>query len=852
MVINFEKELIIIKDNLIISRISDFIGKGKNLILLKEDEKKNEFIIGFWDNKFNLLFANFKLNLLQQIYEKKIKQMEENAQENKMDLDLNFIENKNAMEIDNENDNDNNDNINMNLIKTFEEKNSFIQIFNYIENGSSYLMDSLVMKSKENYDKENFEKNSNSNGNNNNDSDNSQIYSLIGERGNSQLILYEKALKEIKLAQFEYMKISNSILITNNINDNENDINNNNILFLNNFNNTKIFNLNFSERKISLDELTFEENQIPIEEKEKENEKQKEKTLDAFFLSENNFFVQITNLQIRILQIKSNNKLEIIESLNFQNQKNSVNNNKKHLQNFEKILSKLKTEENNLPLIITNLKSIYSQLENCRYLIIFFSNFKISVIKINLEIFSSEENSNLVTKDFLFDYYTSISIFDVSLLDENLLIINGTYDNKLEILLFETKKNLLKKSEFFLKGNISDIIPESIYILNNEFIFISTRIGNLAIFKLDSNSLELDFMASFRPDKNELEALTISNCKQISENFIEVNLFSNKNILFLELEFSEDKKNLRKNSVKYLVDNLENLSARKFAEKNEINFLNEFYLNEKGENPTKISLYQNNSSINISHFQKISENSLLPNKLKKFSEKIFAKKIVDLNAENICVLFNEKENDLENFWGIFIFNVKNFSEKKIKLRNINNLNIHVFKIFSVNFSNVNFSEKENFGKFLLIAGDFFDEKLEKKKGILFIFKILWNENLEISLSLLDEKIIDFPILDFCQIKNFAIFTCENYICSTEILLDNENLEIEIVPKYSQRYLNKLVSISSYVNGFSQNSDAESKQIVVGDISESFHLMEMDSIKIRFTEVASDLNLRSLYKGKFLR
>ena len=36
----------------------------------------------------------------------------------------------------------------------------------------------------------------------------------MGEKGNSELILYEKALKEIKLAEFDYLKVSNSILIT--------------------------------------------------------------------------------------------------------------------------------------------------------------------------------------------------------------------------------------------------------------------------------------------------------------------------------------------------------------------------------------------------------------------------------------------------------------------------------------------------------------------------------------------------------------------------------------------------------------------------------------------------------------
>jgi hypothetical protein len=38
-------------------------------------------------------------------------------------------------------------------------------------------------------------------------------------------------------------------------------------------------------------------------------------------------------------------------------------------------------------------------------------------------------------------------------------------------------------------------------------------------------------------------------------------------------------------------------------------------------------------------------------------------------------------------------------------------------------------------------------------------------------------------------------------------------------------------------------------VVVGDINESFNLMEYDKIKKRFEVVAVDIALRTLYKGK---
>jgi len=249
----------------------------------------------------------------------------------------------------------------------------------------------------------------------------------------------------------------------------------------------------------------------------------------------------------------------------------------------------------------------------------------------------------------------------------------------------------------------------------------------------------------------------------------------------------------------------------------------------------------------------------LPNRLKKFSPKIFSKKIAEIDENNLSILYNEDDN----LWGVYIFNKKNFFEKKIFLRNLKNLKINVFKTFLVNFNNLNNTEKENLGKYLLIAGEFFCEKSQIKKGIFFIFQILFlrennsneNENVEISLKLIDEKQIGNPIFDFCQMRNFFIFTCENLICSCEILLDNENREIEILPKYQQSFLNKLVSccaINDNDNNFVENdfNSKKNKQILVGDVSESFHLMEMDAKNLRFNEIASDLNLRGLYKGNY--
>jgi hypothetical protein len=40
-------------------------------------------------------------------------------------------------------------------------------------------------------------------------------------------------------------------------------------------------------------------------------------------------------------------------------------------------------------------------------------------------------------------------------------------------------------------------------------------------------------------------------------------------------------------------------------------------------------------------------------------------------------------------------------------------------------------------------------------------------------------------------------------------------------------------------------------VVVGDINESFNLMEYDKTKKRFEVVAVDIALRTLYKGKYI-
>lgn len=851
LIINFEKQLLIIKDKTILCEFSDERLIGKNILLLNKSNEVN--ILAFYDNQMNIVFAEINYYNLYQAAGLLSKN-------NKIENTSNIID----MDIDSHNSPSHSLDIkilnNLSLTNEFFTKNPAISVVNVLENGTNFCMDSAMLKPKDTHQLNQSSHNNLFNKNNNGGINRPKIYSVCGERGKSKLITYEKALVETRLSVFNYNHVRDVILA-------ENFDKSEKILFINTFMDTKSFFFGVTNGQIKFYQLAKEAENIYLS--------ANEITLDAFFLLENKKILQITNKSIYLWLLKdrelliNNDKVDNNSNINLDILDSQFLNNNKQLLLLENIpvqggiyntqedssigfltnikfsLKKIYTEDSDTNII--SIKHYFSKENNCIYIILIFSTFKISIFKYDGHKQQDSNSTSMLSEEITFDYYTTISCFDLTIIQNSLILVLGTYDNKLEILNYDIhNKTFFDKSEFLLELENSVIVPESIKICENKnFVFISTRIGKFLIFALDSSTVNLNFLGSFIPKNDEIEPLIITDCS-IKENFLyEITLKSTNNCYLLELKFSADGKNLEPSINKYLVEKrlLENKSSEtslyeyeNSGIKNTINFFLNLYYND-GNSSTVISVYQNNNLICFSHFDKIMENSYIANKVKLYEKKNFAKKILALNDSNVVVLYNQIDRDSLR-WGLHVLNIKDLKEKFYKIEKLNELKINVMKTFLINYSNVDFSDEENLFEFLILGGEYSDNN-NQKKGIFFIYRIDLNINNYISLEYVKKFGLADLILDVCQLNDYLIFACENKICCAKIDIDDINRKFDIVARNQQNHMNKTISCESV---------PQSNYIIAGDVSESFNLMELDKKAIKFDLIACDMSLRSLYKG----
>jgi len=817
IVINFEQYLLILRDETIIAFIIEEKFKSKQIMLLKQSFEYS--LIGFYDNQMNLIFAELNMSLLNEAY--KLKSIK--------DPDKEYLISQEKMDIVDEIKEDNNLKIKFSYYVENLNSTNLITILNEYDNGSNYCMDSVFIKSRESTT---FNP--------------GRVLAICGERGKSKVIQFENAFQEVRLANFHYNQIREAILVDS--------FKSEKILFLNTLNDSKPFYFELKNGQINFYDLNvksfllFEHNQV-------KSEIEIQKTLDAFYLLDNKTIIQITNTNFFAftlqdkdnINIKNNEKeLFLLEKVSFRENKMKPTHLFSSLQEF---FFNLFIEDNDI--MIISAKHLYSPNHNCFFVILIFSNFKISILKLNFNTTTNIDNI-FFQEESTMDYLTTVSAFDIMISNDKLLILTGTYDSKLEILSFEIcSKKFYKKSEYFLEAENSDIVPESIKITNNNsLVFISTRIGKFVIFSLDTTNISLNFLGSFNPKNDEIEPIIISDCVNKEGNNYELTLYSNNNSYILELHFSEDGKNMNSRLNKLLVENKIsdlNMSEKVYKEKGEklimsntINFfLNiKMFKNNKQDFST-ISIFQNHNLICFSHFQKVIENSLLINNLKYFENNVLAKKILPLNESNICVLYNKTEDQILK-WGFLILNIIDLKERIYEIEMQRDLKINVMKTIDVEFDNLEYSEKENKFKYLLIGGEII-ETSQSKKGIFYIYKIEVLKNDYVHIDYLKKYTIGHPINDFCQLNNNIIFTCNNNIYSTLIEIDNLNRNIEIIPKSVRPHMNKLISSEAIKN---------SNYLIVGDVTESFNLLEYDTKLFNFDVAGAELSLKCLYKGYF--
>lgn len=809
LLVNYEKEFVIIKEKIVLAKLANENFYSRNIILLKDCS--NNKLIGFYDNQMNIIFVKINTDVLNKAYESY------NTNDNNINLKPDDL-----MDIESENCIFNKNQVNFIEGVEFLKDKSILEILNQFDNGSNYCMDSVMLNDK---DLNGFQS--------------TKVFAVCGERGKSKIIQYEKALKEIRLTNFAYNQIRQIFLAENKNKDVR-------ILFVNTFSETTSFYLGFENGQINFYDLNLKD--YPLINGSEEIEK----TLDAFFLNDDKTIIHFTNQRINafslILDNKTNiKKLELIETTMLKANKN-IDKNLNIFKNFQEFLMKISIEDSDATIIsMKHLSSFYHN--DSIFIVLLMSNFKISVFR------SDIYNSIIsIVEENTIDYFTTVSSFDITISKNYLSIITGTYDSKLEIINYDcTEKDLIKKNECLLEAENSNIVPESIKISeDNKLVYVSTRIGKFAIFSFDELNSNLHFLGSFNPKSDEIEPLIISDC-QIKENDnYTLTLFSNNNSYLLELNFSNDMKNMNSKLSKYLVETKSNeesireniISHENYGLKNCINFflnINLFNL-EINENKTQISIYQNNNLICVSHFQKVNENSLLINNVKLYEKNVLAKRIIALNNTNLCILYNENTEQSIN-WKLNIININNLNEKTIEIETQNELKINVMKTFEIEFNNMEYSDEENRIKYLTLGGEFTQTESNNTqiiKGVFYIYKISMTKNNYCNLEYIKKYCIADPIYDLCQINNNIFLTCNNNIYSTSIEIDDLNRKIEIVPKNKQPHMNKLVSCESVNN---------SNYILVGDVSESFNLMEFDPKSCRFEVAAAELSLKTLFKGK---
>lgn len=643
-----------------------------------------------------------------------------------------------------------------------------IKIINEFKDNSFYCLDSALMKT-----------------NNEN-----VVYALTGLKGNSRLIKLEKGLNESIISSFDFHPVEDVFPF-------ESYDGINHLLFLTAVGKTQILKLN-TRKELILSEYINDVNFSQID----------EKTINIFKVpiqSENKLSI-VTDYSIRLYHFdeKLDNILNKF-SYEFKNQNRKI------------ILAN--------SFIFSNILYYSLYFNNNMFSIYYFDNNTSSFIEDCS--FKFQENPNENGNSFISN---NVSCFDFYYLENSVVYIFSTYASKIEYYLYDFCKRTLEfKNFFYLNNDNIPLVSESIKIVENKYLFTTTRTGEFCIFYIDNFNLNsLGFIAL---PHNEKESLKISNFSfSKNKESLNVNLYNSSNVYLYEFYLNTN----RINKLKYLIKN-----QNSFNTFNSINFFKNIPLGFSYGKNFEISFYQNYDKMFISFFSKQLDNTLVPDEVIEFKKNQFARKMLSYDDDNLIIVLETKNASIRNIWksiSLVVYNCKTRTEKHFELDH-DNMKINNIKLLEFAYKEDQLGLEEKMKKYISLA-----LQKDDNKGLLVLYEVVTEEETIVDIKKSYPFASPGPVLDICSLNDYIILTTENKIGIIKVEYNLVDKKFVMESKNGQRFNNMLLSV------FPIN---KSDMIVIGDSQESFVLMNFDTKKIRFEVCAADLALRSLYQGKIL-
>lgn len=442
-------------------------------------------------------------------------------------------------------------------------------------------------------------------------------------------------------------------------------------------------------------------------------------------------------------------------------------------------------------------------------------------------------NINNKEIEFITNFPENYQISEIGhmLINNMLIFFIGTYDGQLTIMRYNfAHKKLLeelyycKKYNLYHDENKNYLIAENIEILD-DIIFISSRVGEICVFKINknitlesniSNEAVLEYKYTFQIS-NDKTPLIISQVSKTKNNLYVLQLYSYGKAYCFKTIINEAI--CQSNKKLYLM-----------TEKD--NYINSFY--KFTEN---IYLYQNKTKLVFSFFSShntiipygtsINNNSIMQEVLYKFPEEEVCKKIIlvkDFNKivcasdDGILYLFDINEQKMDR--RVPLYHKENYQGLKV-----HSLKNPRFKI----------NDDDPAMNYIMISGEYTSNEI--KKGVLYFYEIKENDLVLIT------HIPTFPrpIFDSCLTQNFIVVGMENYLAIIPYEIDGYKIIAKQNAK-QQQYLNKIISISPIAN-----NEKLSNVVIIGDITESFQLLNFEGISGTYEIIAADIGLRQLAK-----
>jgi hypothetical protein len=531
-----------------------------------------------------------------------------------------------------------------------------------------------------------------------------RIYAISGFKGNSKLIKLEKGLYETRLNSFSYESVENIEVI---------EVSDCQFIFLSTYQNTHILRIKFENG------LTNVENWNSLE------TIQNSKTLkfNKHVINSENLFTHISENSLAILNFSTSAVSEIKASIIFENN------------------------------IVLGNSFVHNGLI---YFIVYINS-------IELEIHQYDPTTSLLNKVSSYKLSDDICCFDFFLTNSKLILVLCTFTGKVETYIYDfTDQQFTFASNVILENNDDNqISPESINILLNKDIFVSTKEGYFCYFELNDD-MTIKFIGPMKVSDDK-EVLTISNSFIDSGNKI-IQLYNSKNVY--QLEFAQGlSDNLHIKKFKYII--------KSSIAENRINFFKDIRLS----NNTVLSIYQNHNTINLSTFTKPIDGNMVTDEIKLFNYNQLARRMLKYNDDLVVILVEKYDgNSLTNNM-LMLYNLKT-GQENVAILEEDRVKVNSLKFLDYKFS---FANEENVIKYIMVSCE------NNKKGMLYVYKADEKE-----LTLFNKLSFELPINDSCQLVGGVVLAMENMLGVLKIEIDDiKNFKLKFTESGAQKHFNRV-------------------------------------------------------------